>query len=122
MICDDCYQEITLAAIEGSNGEHHAVYVLVGNDHAHAYDCRDSYSGDHTPARCLDDGGDQSTCEGSIELRYSPFSQRSWPRCAKHEDEQWKRYDDSIARYADSDCVPEWFSEEMAGERWSDDY
>lgn len=28
---------------------------------------------------------------------------------------------DSIARYADSDVVPEWFDPTIAGERWDDD-
>jgi hypothetical protein len=112
MICDDCFQEIR--HVHGRN------WTLRVDGSLDSLECDKAGDGRHTPARCLDDHTGIA-CRGPVELRYSPFGQRSWPRCAAHEDAQWERYDDSIARYSYSDCVPDWFDPDYAGERWEDD-
>lgn len=100
MICDDCLQDTA--------------------DRWVTDDCPQSMDGEHHPARCLNENED---CNGPVELRWPGYGTRSWPRCEFHGEERIERHNDpnSVARYADSDCVPDWFDPAYAGERWEED-
>lgn len=69
---------------------------------------------------CLDEH--LGKCEGPVGWHTVGRSLKAWPRCERHAEERWERYEDSIERYADSDVEPNWFDASYAGERWSDDY
>lgn len=71
----------------------------------------------HDADECLEYGPD---CSGPVDLHWAGGT-RSWPRCTHHADERYKRYENSLERYADSDVVPDWFDPTYAGERWEDD-
>lgn len=116
MICDDCFTEID-AYGEWPDGSTR----WATTDGSLNVDCREAYDGAHTPARCLNENDD---CNGPVELRWPGYGHRSWPRCEFHGEERIERHNDpnSVARYADSDCVPEWFDPAYAGERWEADY
>ncbi len=69
-------------------------------------------------SECLNYGPD---CRGQVDYRWSGGT-RHWPRCEFHIEQRLKAREDSSERYADSDCVPDWFDPADAGERWEDDY
>lgn len=102
-ICDDCYGQI----VRRDDGE----LVSVDGD----AECRVAIDGQHTAAHCLDDH-DGVNCRGLVELRCAPGG-RSWPRCRRHAELRWQRYENSIERYADCEVVPDWFDPTYAGER-----
>lgn len=74
---------------------------------------------DEEPLECLEASDE---CRGPVEYHCVGHSLRAWPRCDFHFEQRLDRYENSLERYADSDCVPEWFDPSYAGERWSDDY
>ena len=70
---------------------------------------------------CLD--YNPETCDGPVDLHWSGgMNGRSWPRCRHHADLRDYHYEHSMERYADSDCVPDWFDPDAIGERWEADY
>lgn len=73
---------------------------------------------DGEPLECLDrhDGG----CQGPVEYHTTGTSGSAWPRCTRHQEARWARYENSIERYADSDVAPEWFDPSYAGESWDE--
>ena len=71
------------------------------------------------PEDCLDHGDD---CRGPVGYHAVGDSLKAWPRCDKHAEERWERYENSLERYANSSVAPDWFDPADAGERWEDDY
>lgn len=70
---------------------------------------------------CVDAPGHVGDCRGSVEYRAVPGG-TAVARCVAHFDRRMDRYENSIERYANSDCAPSWFDPTYAGERWEDDY
>lgn len=68
--------------------------------------------------RCLEQSPD---CKGKVEFHLRDSDWKSFPRCDFHQERREARRENSMERYANSDVVPEWFSEADAGERWDDD-
>lgn len=60
-------------------------------------------------------------CRGTVEYRAVPGGSPV-ARCEGHFERRLERWENSIERYADSDCAPDWFDPDYAGERWDDDY
>lgn len=88
--------------------------------HHRAEVTRITYDGYLDATECIEYGEAGENCEGNVDYGGPPRG--SGPaRCDKHMTERWERYDNSIERYADSDCVPSWFDPTIAGERWEDD-
>jgi hypothetical protein len=70
--------------------------------------------------KCLD--FHKGDCSGEVDYRAVPNGS-AVPRCVKHFDDRLNSYENSMEKYADSDCVPDWFSEADAGEHWGpEDY
>lgn len=57
-------------------------------------------------------------CRGPVEWCPAP-SGSAIERCEHHNNQRWDEY---LARYADSDCEPDWFDPAYAGEYWGEDY
>jgi hypothetical protein len=64
---------------------------------------------------------DPDKCSGSVEYRWTGGHQH-WLRCEYHGDLRLEHYENSMAKYADSDVAPDWFDPTYAGERWDSDY
>lgn len=59
-------------------------------------------------------------CAGVVDYCYAP-SGSTIPRCQGHNDQRWNEYENdktSVARYANSDLVPDWFDPSAIGESW----
>ena len=99
MICDDCMMDT--------------------DERWTPVECPESMDGDHHPARCLNG---PEHCSGPVALWHSGGTHgRSWPRCTFHGEQRLDRYENSMERYADSDCIPDWYDPAYAGERWEDE-
>lgn len=68
--------------------------------------------------KCVDEY--RGDCDGEVGWGWTGY--RDMPLCSRHWERRYSNYEDSIARFADSDVPPEWFDPAYAGERWEDDY
>ena len=76
---------------------------------------------DDDELECLDDRGDNE-CDGPVDYHWNGDpSGKTWPRCAKHQQDRADRREGSMEKYANSDVIPSWFNEADAGERWFED-
>lgn len=77
----------------------------------------DDYRDDET-LTCLNEGPD---CEGPVEYRMAMSATgKQFPRCDKHFEEAYARYEDIQRRYPVN--APSDFDESYAGEHWDEDY